>query len=179
MALAITVNQVGTQNSVNLQLDLGDAAGKVSTENHVETTAALLGFMDESARTDEDLPEDQAQLIRLKGNGGNQHKKAEMVGRRIQCIADEFIVQFRRDPQMNAIVDECTVDVDGNPSPQSASQHFFEVVKRVFECDENGVGESNLTTVTAVSHLNPVYCTMEGGGVAMYNLRHHVHRCIP
>lgn len=162
MAVAITVNQVGTQNSVNLQLDLGDAAGKVSTENHVETTAALLGFMDESARTDEDLPEDQAQLIRLKGNGGNQHKKAEMVGRRIQCIADEFIVQFRRDPQMNAIVDECTVDVDGNPSPQSASQHFFEVVKSVFECDENGVGESNLTTVTAVLHLNPVYCTMEG-----------------
>ena len=146
MALAITVNQVCTQNRVDLKLDLGDSAGQVNAENHVETTAALLGFMDESARTDEDLPEDQAQLIRLKGNGGNRHKKAELVGKRIQCIADEFIVQFRKDPQMNAIVDECTVDTHGNPSPQSASQHFFEVVKSVFECDENGVGEliSNL-----------------------------------
>ena len=60
MSLAITVNQVGTQHRVNLQLNLGDAAGQVRDEEHEETTAAALGFMNESARLDEDLSEAQA-----------------------------------------------------------------------------------------------------------------------
>ena len=144
MSLAITVNQVGTQNRVSLQLNLGDTVGQVRDEEHEETTAAALGFMNESARLDEDLSEDQAQSIRLSGTsseGGRKHKKAECVGKRIRTIADEFMEHFEEDPKFRNIVDECTVDAHGNPSTQSAFEHFCDVVKSVFECDENGIGE--------------------------------------
>ena len=144
MSLAITVNQVGTQHRVNLQLNLGDTAGQVRDEEHEETTAAALGFMNESARLDEDLSEAQAQSIRLSGissEGGHNHAKAECVGKRIRAIADEFMEHFEKDPKIRDMVDECTVDAHGNPSTQSAFQHFCEVVMGVFECDENGVGK--------------------------------------
>ena len=165
MSLAITVNQVGTQHRVNLQLNLGDAAGQVRDEEHEETTAAALGFMNESARLDEDLSEAQAQSIRLSGissEGGHKHAKAECVGKRIRTIADEFMDDFEKDPKIRNIVDECTVDAHGNPSTQSAFEHFCEVVMGVFECDKNGVGECilQINRFSLLVHVSP--CLFKG-----------------
>ena len=144
MSVAVPVNQVGTNNTYNLRVDLSEAEGEVRAEYQEETTAALFGYIEEMARTDADLREDEAQLIRLRQcstANSRQQQNAELVGRRIRNIGDEFMEQFLRDQRMKSIVDECIEDKDGNPSAQTTYDHFCEVVKLVFECDENGIGK--------------------------------------
>ena len=138
MSLAITVVQFRTQNSVNLQLDLGDAAGQVRDEEHGQTTAAALGFINETARLDEDLSEDQSQTIRLSRTStdeGHDYTDAEDVGKRIVSITNEVMARYHMDPKIRGTAWKIA------GSAQNAFQHFCEVVKQVFECDEKGVGE--------------------------------------
>ena len=142
MSLAITVVQFGTQNNVNLQLDLGDTAGQVRDEEHRQTTAAALGFINETARLDEDLSEDQSQTIRLSrtsSDEGHEYTDAEDVGKRIVSITNELMARYHKDPKIRGTA----WNIAG--SIQNAFQHFCEVVKQVFECDENGVGECTYT----------------------------------
>ena len=42
--------------------------------------------------------------------------------------------------QVDEVVQSCIEDAHGRPSTTVAYEHFRDVVKNVFECDENGVG---------------------------------------
>lgn len=146
MAVSISVNQVGTNNTLDIQLDLGDAADRVTRENQEYTTAALFGFMEERARIDMDLREDEAQHIRLRqvnSTNSDQQSNAELVGRRIREMGDEFMILFAKDQDITDMVKQDIEDSDGTASPQRVFLHFCEVVSDVFDCDENGVGKLN------------------------------------
>lgn len=45
------------------------------------------------------------------------------------------------DGPLNQVIDSAIEDTDGQPSVDSVIQHMSDVVVRVFECDENGVGK--------------------------------------
>ena len=138
MSLAITVVQFGTQNRFKLQLDLEDTTGQVRDEEPEQTAAAALSFINETARLDEDLSEDQAQTIRLSSRSSDKDQEctdAENVGKRIVSFTDQLMERYHKDPKIRDTVWKIV------SSPQNAFNHFCEVVKHVFECDGNGVGE--------------------------------------
>lgn len=147
MAVSIAVNQIGTGTTFNIQLSVDEETERVSEEEQRDTMAALFGFIDEKARSDMDLREEEETSLRLRQvsdsdtASGQKQKQAELVGKRIRAIGDEFMAQFLSEPGMKDLVEASMEDTDGNPSPQSTYDHFCAVVKNVFECDVNGIAK--------------------------------------
>lgn len=147
--MSITLKQVDGQRSYELRLDLDEAGVNVSNVQQLSTAAALLGYFDEKARTDQDLSDERMRHLRYRRAGSDAAERraeeasvssAELMGRRIRDIGDEFMAQIYTNPRMTSYVDRI-VDGEGEQSTaQSAFCHFCEVVNILLQCDESGTG---------------------------------------
>ena len=145
MATALTVQEVVSGKKYDVQI----AETGVSHENEVTTAAAFLGFIDEKVRNDSVLRDDQAEKLRLRlaGDAGSSSRidEAMSVGKRIRDIGDEFIEILRKDAEVEGIINSCVTDTNGNETPEAAYVHFAQVVRGVFVCGADGVGEPVLS----------------------------------
>ena len=152
MWVSIPLKKVDGYGTYQLRLDLGDAAQQVSRVEQRSTVAAVLGYLDEKARADEDLSEEHMQSLRYRQDGesseaqveGTEHcesiKPAELMGRRLRDIGDEFMSQIYRDPQLSTYVDSMMNETGEKSAAQNAFEHFCEVVNILLNCDETGAG---------------------------------------
>ena len=69
-----------------------------------------------------------------------QLDNASVVAQDIKGWGDDFNSYFDGDP-LNQVIESTIEDTDGQPSVDSVILHMSDVVMRVFECDENGVGK--------------------------------------
>jgi hypothetical protein len=176
--VSIPLKQVDGHATYQLRLDLGEAAQNVSNVEQHSTTAALLGYLDEKARADEDLSEEHMQNLRYRHDGvssearaeGTEHcesvKCAELMGRRLRDIGDEYMWQIYRDPQLSSYVDSMVNESGEKSAAQNAFEHFCEVVNIVLQCDESGAVQISIGRVAALFsycyHLCKVYITRKG-----------------
>ena len=152
MWVSIPLKQVDGRGTYQLRLDLGEAAQQVSRVEQHGTVAAVLGYLDEKARADEDLSEEHMQNLRYRHDSesseaqveGTEHresiKRAELMGRRLRDIGDEFMWQIYRDPQLSSYVDSMVDETGEKSAAQNAFEHFCEVVGIILQCNESGGG---------------------------------------
>ena len=144
MSVSIPLKKIDGRATYELRLDLGEAAGSVSSLEQHSTTAALLGFFDEKARTDQDLSEERTQHLRYRRDdetGGERGveaaerreniRYAELMGRRLRDIGDEFMMQIYSDPRFSAMVDSMVDESEEKSAAQNAFEHFCEVANTV------------------------------------------------
>ena len=148
---SIPLRQVGGRGALELRLELGEDGASVSAVQQRSTAAALLGFMDEKARCDQELSEETSQHLRYRQDEASPGlereeeresvRAAEMMGRRVRDIGDEFMVQMYRDPRTSSFIDDIvTAEARNVSAVQSAFSHFCEVVNIILQCDELGAG---------------------------------------
>ena len=150
MSLTVPLKPVGRQGSYEIRLELQEAASGVSRTERRSTTAALLGFLDEKARSDSELSEEHAQSMRYRQADVGETttsvaeeeslRFAELIGRRVRDIGDEYLDQLTSDPHFVSSVHYL---VEGEVTNQSerASEQFCEMVTSLFEVNEDGVGK--------------------------------------
>lgn len=152
MSVSLPLKQIGRQRAYELRLELYEAAEGVSRSEQRSTTAALLGFLDERARTGAELSDEQVQSMRYRQKGEavdgaisveekETLKCAELVGRRLRDIGDEYMDLLARDTDFVSTVEYCVVGDREKSAAQRAADHFCEVVNLIFECNEHGVGK--------------------------------------
>ena len=140
MSVSIPLKKIDGRATYELRLDLREAEGSVSSLEQHSTAAALLGFFDEKARTDQDLSQELTQHLRYRRDDetGEERgveaaerqeniKYAELMGRRIRDIGDEFMVQIYRNPRLSALVDSMVDESAEKSAAQNAYEHFCEV----------------------------------------------------
>ena len=151
--MSISVKQVDGPRSYELRLDLGEAGVNVSSMQQRSTAAALLGYFDEKARTDQELSDERTHHLRYRQDaqaggettekGGEQEasvSSAELMGRRIRDIGDEFMARIYTNPRLSSYVDRIVNEEEGQTDTQGPFEHFCEVVNIVLQCDETGEG---------------------------------------
>lgn len=152
MSVSFPLKQIGRQRPYELRLELYEAAEGVSSSEQRTTTAALLGFLDEKARTSVELSDEQVQSMRYSQRGvavdegisveeKEKLKCAELVGRRLRGIGDEYMELLTREREFASSVEYYVMGSEEKTAAQRAAQHFCEVVNMVFECNEQGVGK--------------------------------------
>ena len=150
MTVSIPLSRVGGRRALELRLELGEAGASVSAVQQRSTAAALLGFMDEKARSDQELSEENSQHLRYRQDEASGVERdeerenvraAEMMGRRVRDIGDEFMVQIYGNPRTSSFIDDIVrADSDNVSAVQRAFSHFCEVVNIILQCDEAGAG---------------------------------------
>lgn len=151
--VSIPLRQVGGGGSYELRLELGEAGVNVSSVQQVSTTAALLGYFDEKARTDQELSEERTQYLRYRRDDSEAShvlveekadresvKSAELMGRRVRDIGDEFMEQMYSNPRMSAMVDAIVTESRDKSASQNAFEHFCQAVNVILGCNESGEG---------------------------------------
>lgn len=152
MSVTLPLKQIGRQKAYELRLELYEAAEGVTRSEQRNTTAALLGFLDERARTSAELSDEQVQSMRYRQKGvvldeaisveeKDTLKNAELVGRRLRDLGDEYMELLTRDTDFASSTEFYVVGDKEKSAAQRAAEHFCEVVNLVFECNEHGVGK--------------------------------------
>lgn len=174
IGLTIPLRRVGTRGVIELRLELGEEADDVTPLQQHSTAAALFGFMDEKARSDLELSQERSQHLRytqeecsssstssaISASGGEQEEEerecvraAELMGRRVRDIGDEFMEQIYTNPRTSAMIDNIvrqdsrdwggagSQSQSGTSSSNSAFNHFCEVVNIILGRDDVGNGE--------------------------------------
>ena len=154
LLVSIPLEQIGSRDAFELQLDLHEAAEGVTIVQQRSTAAALLGYFDEKARSDRELSEERTQHMRYRqeesdgGTEGSQKEKeqketvkyAELMGRRIRDIGDEYMDQIYRDPTMGSYVESMVTPSEEKSAAQNTFEHFCEVANILLECNDYGAG---------------------------------------
>ena len=179
MLVSIPLTQVGGRETHELRLELGEEAGvNVSSVQQRSTAAALLGYFDEKARTDQELSEERTQHLRYRQQdveagstsdaaAGEEKdtqtslKSAELMGRRVRDIGDEFMAQIYQDPRLSSYVDSMVNRSEDKSATQSAFNHFCEVANILLQCNESGIGEDMYSRTTGMWD-NPQYHNTKG-----------------
>ena len=163
VTVSIPLRRVGGRGAFELRLELGEAGANVSAVQQHSTAAALLGYMDEKARSDQELSQERSQHLRYRQDeapgdealAGEEDREsvraAELMGRRVRDIGDEYMAQMYRDPRTSSFIENIVrVDGDSASSAQTAFTHFCEVVNVILQCDECGAG----------MYVQCLYCSM-------------------
>lgn len=152
MSVYISLKQVDGRGIHELQLELSEAAESVSSLEQRSTAAALLGYFDEKARTDQDLGEERTRHLRYRqrdetseaGEEESERKEsvtnAELMGRRVRDIGDEYMDQIYRNPQLGSYVDSMVNETAEKTAAQNAFEHFCEVASILLDCNDYGAG---------------------------------------
>ena len=150
VTVSIPLRQAGGRGTLELRLELGEDGASVSAVQQRSTAAALLGFMDEKARSDQELSEESSQHLRYRqdeasGLAGEEEREsvraAEMMGRRMRDVGDEFMAQMYRDSRTSSFIDDIVrVEANNASAVRTAFTHFCEVVNIILQCDESGAG---------------------------------------
>ena len=158
MWVSVPLKQVDGGGSYELRLELDEAGASVSSAQQLSTTAALLGYFDEMARTDQELSEERTQFLRYRrdesetGDVLEEEEKeaqesarsAELMGRRVRDIGDEFMVQLYGNPRLSSMVDAMVTESRERSASKTAFEHFCEAVNILLGCDEFGAGNKTL-----------------------------------
>ena len=154
LLVSIPLEQIGSRDAFELQLDLHEAAEGVTIVQQRSTAAAFLGYFDEKARSDRELSEERTQHMCYRqeesdgGTEGSQEEKeqketvkyAEIMGRRIRDIGDEYMDQIYRDPTMGSYVESMVTPSEEKSAAQNTFEHFCEVSNILLECNDYGAG---------------------------------------
>ncbi|CAI8008396.1 hypothetical protein GBAR_LOCUS5753 [Geodia barretti] len=161
VTVSIPLRQAGGRGTLELRLELGEDGASVSAVQQRSTAAALLGFMDEKARSDQELSEESSQHLRYRqdeasGLAGEEEREsvraAEMMGRRMRDVGDEFMAQMYRDSRTSSFIDDIVrVEANNASAVRTAFTHFCEVVNIILQCDESGAAQ--MITVGRVAAL--------------------------
>ena len=150
LSVSIPLKQIGRQDAYELQLELHEANEHVSHVEQRGTTAALLGFLDEKARLDRELSEERTQYMRYRQDTNEKRavssereaiRHAELFGRKIRDIGDEFMQDMLRDSHIVSFVQDMVEPSEKKSATETAFDHFCEVVNVLFECNDSGVGK--------------------------------------
>ena len=118
-----------------------------------QTSLILYEFLDEKSNDDSELTESERSRLHntasshireiraRQGYGQEQVDPTSVIASDLKRYADEFNLRFLRDPEFREAVQSSMEDTDGQPNVESVINHLSDVVVRVFECDENGVGK--------------------------------------
>ena len=126
-----------------------ESVGDVASRDR--TSAIFYEYLDLRGTDDGELDEDER--MRLHDSASScireirgreacspyQLDSASVVAKDIVGWGEDFNSYL--DGPLNQVIESTIEDTDGQPSVDSVIQHVSDVVMRVFECDENGVGK--------------------------------------
>ena len=118
-----------------------------------QTSFIFYEFLDEKSTDDRELTESERSRLHNSASshireirarqayGQEQLDGASVVASDLKGWGDKFDSYLERDPTLGQVVQASMEDTDGQPNVESVIHHLSDVVMRVFECDDNGVGE--------------------------------------